>query len=227
MVSRPHDRYLAYLALRMDSRAGSHDPAVADQDELRTLVCTVARRARAEGDEDAPAILEGYAAVFNEIVTIGRWFREQIAPGAFAKAVKEDDVRALFNHNPDLVLGRTAAKTLALAEDTTGLRATITTPDTTVGRDVVTLVERGDISGMSFAFLVRKDTWEESDDPDSLELPLRTIQDVKLFDVAPVTYPAYPQTSIAARNRARAYLDRSVLAAQARERELLFAEADL
>jgi uncharacterized protein len=150
--------------------------------------------------------LSGYAAVFNEETVIGSsyWgFREKILPGAFADTIKVDDVRALFNHDANLVLGRRAGSekdTLQLREDDHGLRYDIDPPNTTQGRDLVELVKRGDVSQSSFAFIVPKggDDWNY-DDVQNGQLPLRTISKVQLMDVSPVTYPAYPTTSVSAR----------------------------
>lgn len=150
--------------------------------------------------DDGKKTLVGHAAVFNEPTEIDNWwfsFREQIAPGAFKATIKEDDIRALFNHNPDYILGRNTAGTLELSEDEKGLKTIIQPPDTQAARDVITSIERGDISQMSFAFQVLEEEWAygEEKEPD-----LRTIKKVRLFDVSPVTFPAYEGTDIALRS---------------------------
>jgi HK97 family phage prohead protease len=153
--------------------------------------------------ETEPTTLDGYAAVFRQETVIGDYFRETIEPGAFASAIKGADVRGLFNHDPNHVLGRTASKTMQLIEDETGLRYVIKPPDTTLGRDVMALVERGDITGSSFGFTVKRDSWTRPSKPG--ELPLRTIHEVDwLRDVGPVTFPAYEETSVSARDAASA-----------------------
>jgi HK97 family phage prohead protease len=136
----------------------------------------------------------GYAAVFNSEADIGGYFREKIAPGAFSDAVKAD-VRALIDHDSGRVIGRTTAGTLRMVEDDTGLSVEIDLPDTSDGRDLATLIERGDISGMSFGFMVTKQSWDETGDT-----PLRTIEAVDLFEVSVVAFPAYDDTSIAMRS---------------------------
>jgi len=136
----------------------------------------------------------GYAAVFNSETDIGGYFREVIAPGAFDQTLRQDDIRALFDHDSGRLLGRKSAGTLRLTEDSKGLRVEIDLPDTSDGRDVATLVERGDLDGMSFGFIVRKEQWDETIDP-----PRRTIQAVDLREVSAVTFPAYADTSIALR----------------------------
>ena len=140
--------------------------------------------------------LVGHAAVFNSPTTIAGAFREQVAPCAFTRALREgQDVRALVDHEPGKILGRTKANTLTLYEDGHGLVADIQLPDTSAGRDVVQSVGRGDLSGMSFAFTVAPggETWT----PGNVELDLQTLVDVDLSDVSVVTYPAYGDTDIA------------------------------
>jgi HK97 family phage prohead protease len=150
---------------------------------------------RAEGE---PPKIRGYAAVFNSLSEDLGGFREQISVGAFADAMGRDDVRALVNHDPNLVLGRNKSGTLVMREDGTGLSVEITPPDTQAARDLVALMERGDVSQMSFAFTVSKEdqSWERS----GTGPWLRTIRKVaRLFDVSVVTYPAYAATSAAVR----------------------------
>lgn len=149
--------------------------------------------------------ISGYAAVFNEETVIGGvfGFREKIAPGAFDDAITQDDVRALFNHDPNMLLGRTASGTLRLSADKRGLKYDVDLPDTQTAKDVRTLIKRGDVNGSSFGFVVTDDEWDERDVKKG-KLPLRTILKVELFDVSPVTFPAYPQTSVSARSKAQA-----------------------
>ena len=146
---------------------------------------------------DDDPIIRGYAAVFNELSTLLGGFREKIAPGAFKPALKgKPDVRALFNHDPNFVLGRMRTGTLRLAEDDHGLAVEIDPPETQWMRDLLVSLKRGDISQMSFAFRVGKDIWEQLDDGTQI----RTVTQIaELMDVSPVTYPAYPQTSVSAR----------------------------
>lgn len=142
--------------------------------------------------------LRGHAAVFHQLSEDLGGFREQIAPGAFLEAIEKDDIRALFNHNPDFVLGRNMAKTLRLSEDLRGLAIEIDLPDTQTVRDlVVAPIERGDVSQMSFGFSVRPggQDWAKDDEGRTI----RTLKKLRLYDVSPVTFPAYPQTDIAVR----------------------------
>ena len=146
-------------------------------------------------DEDGNSKIRGHAAVFNEEADI--WgFREKVAPGAFKDSIKVDDVRALFNHDPNFVLGRNTAGTLTLKEDKQGLAIEIDPPDTQFARDLQVSIRRGDISQMSFGFNVLEEEWKDGgDDPD-----LRTLNKVRLFDVSPVTFPAYEGTDVAVRS---------------------------
>jgi HK97 family phage prohead protease len=165
---------------------------MADQ-ERRTISQPVEYRQADEG-----ARLSGYAAIFDSPTEIAGMFREIVAPGAFAKAVADDDVRALFNHDANFVLGRTTSRTLRLTEDATGLRYDVDPPDTQWARDLMVSVQRGDVSQSSFAFEVLEDEWSYGTRG---EMPTRTIRAVKLYDVSPVTYPAYESTTVSARSR--------------------------
>jgi HK97 family phage prohead protease len=154
---------------------------------------------RQDGDGDAAPVIEGYAAVFGQLsVDLGGW-RERIAPGAFERSVTDNDVRALWEHDPQYVLGRNRAKTLTLEEDARGLRILAVPPRTSWAADLLESMRRGDVNQMSFGFYVRQDEWTEEPDFGLV----RTLRDVDLFDVSVVTYPAYPQTSAEARARAQ------------------------
>lgn len=158
---------------------------------------------RAEG---GPQTIVGHAAVFNEWTTLyrGRSFelREIIRPGAFRNAIAEaQDVRALFDHNSSIVLGRTRSGTARLFEDSRGLLCEIDPPDTQAARDVVTLLERGDVSGMSFAFSVREGGVKQSvRQEDGRDIYENECTDLDLYDVSVVTYPAYEATDVALRS---------------------------
>jgi uncharacterized protein len=138
--------------------------------------------------------ITGHASVFDEPYEL--WgFREQVARGAFKKTLKEADVAALWNHDANIVLGRNKSGTLRLSEDDTGLFYEVDLPDTQAARDLYTLIQRGDVYQSSFAFEIKREEWKQPEE-DSRELPLRTIKEVRLFDVSPVTYPASPSTDV-------------------------------
>jgi len=149
-----------------------------------------------ERADNTPRIV-GHAALFDSLSENLGGFREIIKPGAFARSIQEDDIRALFNHNPDVILGRNRADTLRLAEDDQGLAIEIDPPDTQAARDLMTSMRRGDINQMSFGFRVRAggSSWDEDENGDVV----RTLTDVALFDVSPVVYPAYPETDVGVR----------------------------
>jgi len=150
----------------------------------------------AEADDSAPKIA-GHAAVFDVETNIGGMFSEIVRPGAFGRAIEQSqDVRALFNHDENHVLGRTRNGTLRLTEDARGLAVEIDPPDTQVGRDVVELIRRGDVSQMSYAFVVQSEKWTERKGG----LPLREVLDLDLYDVSPVTYPAEITTEVGLRS---------------------------
>ena len=154
---------------------------------------------RVETRADRPGKrIAGYAAVFNSATEIAGAFREVIEPGAFKRAIEaSQDTVALINHNPDRMLGRTRSGTLELQEDARGLSFSIDPPDTQDARELLTLMERGDISGASFAFRVAPggERWDYRSKP-----PVRTLTDLDLLDVSVVVSPAYPDASAALRS---------------------------
>ncbi len=150
---------------------------------------------------DGKNTLFGYAAKYNrDSKPICGEFIERIAPGAFDRTLKEGtiDVRALFNHSMDYPLGRLGAKTLRLYTDDTGLRYEIDLADTTCGRDVRAYVEHGDVYGSSFKFRCQQDAWVYPTERGGMAQ--RTLLDCDLYDVSPVTDPAYEDTSVAIRS---------------------------
>lgn len=150
-------------------------------------------------EEASEGKLYGYAALFDSVSEDLGGFREVIRPGAFADSLRDyPDVRALAQHDSRMVLGRTQNGTLKLEEDSRGLRVEITPPDTSAGRDIVELVRRGDVDAMSFAFEVTDPRHEDVDYTGVL--PLRILRQVRLYEVSLVTFPAYPETSIALRS---------------------------
>ncbi len=136
-------------------------------------------------------VLTGYAAVFNEPTQI--WdYDEQILPGAFNRSLSEGaDVRALFNHQDSHVIARRSGGTLELSEDAKGLFFRMRVPDTQAARDLIENIRHGNISGMSIGFVVQREEWRE----DGNRL-LRSLLDVELIEISPVTFPAYEGTSI-------------------------------
>lgn len=136
-------------------------------------------------------VIRGYAAVFNSLSEDLGGFREIIAPGAFQGALGED-IRALWNHDSNHVIGRTAAGTLMLEEDDKGLRVEIQPPESAGW--MVESIRRGDVTQMSFGFRTLRDDWANDDGE-----VIRTLQLVRLIEVSPVAFPAYPETEAAMR----------------------------
>ena len=148
-------------------------------------------------DDSLDGKIVGHASVFDSwSETLGGIFpfKEIVRKGTFTETIKFDDIRALFNHDPNFVLGRNKAGTLELEEDEIGLRVVITPPDTSWANDLIKNLRRGDISQMSIGFIVLEDTWGTQDGID-----IREIKKVQLFDVSIVTYPAYTQTDVGVR----------------------------
>lgn len=185
--------------------------------EIRDLETTMERRTyTAELRIEPPSIgkrtptIRGYAAKFNTLSELmpmkdvdGKtvYFREQLMPGCFATAIPVSDVRSLFNHDVNLIMGRTLAGTLRIKEDDVGLAFENDPPDTTYSRDLQISMQRGDITNCSFGFNVaaKGDSWErDSANPGQFIRSIHTIS--RLYDASPVTYPAYVDTSCALRS---------------------------
>ena len=138
---------------------------------------------RAEDDEN---VVIGYGSVFNSLSNELGGFKEIIAPGAFDGRL-EDDVRFLFNHDPNMLLARSTNGTLKMSIDEVGLRYEAAIPDTSVGRDIITLLKNNTLSENSFAFVVEDDSWEIKEGQN-----IRTINKVSMLaDISLVSYPAY------------------------------------
>ena len=185
----------------MDSRTKNTDL------ELRVLMEPFQLETRGEGAAKQNVIV-GYASVFGKrSVALGDWageFYEEIAPGALDGRLT-DDVICCFNHNESQLLGRNSkeAGTLRLSLDAKGLRYECDLPDTSAGRDVMEYIRRKEVTGSSFRFKVKRDSWRQITEGDKT-FDLRTITQIeRLADVAPVTFPAYPDSEVQARSASR------------------------
>lgn len=159
--------------------------------ETRSMLAPIS--VEAETKDDQAPVFRGHAAVFDQESQDLGGFTEVIARGAFRRALTESqDTVALFNHDSNLVLGRTTNRTLELKEDPRGLHAEFNAPDTQYARDIRELVKRGDVHQMSFAFTVLRDDWQERSDGTVLR---RVLEVDRLYDVSLVTTPAYTQTT--------------------------------
>lgn len=137
--------------------------------------------------------LTGYAVKWDSLshVLFDEFF-EQFSPYAFRDHLAAgQDVLALWEHDPKSLLGRTSSGTLALSEDETGLHFALNPPDTQLGRDVLTMVERGDITGMSFGFRALKDHWNTARKP-----YVRTVHSAELREITITSLPAYPESAV-------------------------------
>ena len=168
-----------------------------DEAERRYFTTTVKMEKRAEDSEEKNTI-QGMAALFNNVTRIGDWFDEEILPGAFDD-VMNDDVRCLFNHNPNFVLARSNAGkgTLSLKLTPEGLAYSYETPNRSYAKDLEDAINSGDVSGSSFAFRIKEQKWTQRKDDVELR---QIIKFEKLLDVAPVTFPAYPDASVGKRS---------------------------
>ncbi len=165
------------------------------EDELMERRCSPLDEFRFDAEKNE---ITGYAARFNVWSEDLGGFKERIKSGAFSQSIKNGDVRLLFNHDPNYILARTVNGTLKLEEDRKGLLYTASLPDTTYAQDLKESIRRGDISQNSFGFRVINDKWKVSDDKNMLSE--RTLTEVKLYDVSPVVFAAYPQTTVKVRS---------------------------
>ncbi len=160
-----------------------------------------------------PSKITGYAAVYYNASDPGTEFVmcrygsfslvERLMPGCFDRAVREDDVRGYYNHDRSAILGRTKSGTLRLSTDAKGLRYEIDPPDTQLARDLLESLKRGDITGSSFAFDYQETSTVDQRLPDGTEREIIEVRSVILYDVGPVTEPAYASTTSEARAQAR------------------------
>ncbi|UAN42635.1 MULTISPECIES: HK97 family phage prohead protease [unclassified Enterobacter] len=186
---------------------------------------------RAEQHDQQPTRIIGYGSVFNSRSEPLWGFREIIKPGAFDD-VLGDDVRGLFNHDPNFILGRSASGTLTVSTDERGLRYDIEAPDTQTIRDLVLApMLRGDINQSSFAFRVARDGERWYEDEDGVVI-CEISRFSRLFDVSPVTYPAYTEADYGVRSmkawleaRDSGALQKAINQRMARERVLTLLNA--
>ena len=152
----------------------------------------------ARDQEEAKPVFTGKAILFNQETNLCEGIYEKISEKAFEKGLHEDDIRCLFNHDPNFVLGRNRSGTLALKKRQDGLYFSVTPPANQWCEDLKESVKRGDINQCSFAFAVQKDDFK-MDEEGGVH---RTILDGKLYDISIVTYPAYEETLVNVRSKA-------------------------
>ncbi|XVU22530.1 HK97 family phage prohead protease [Actinoplanes sp. CA-054009] len=163
--------------------------------ERRTFASEVETRTAGENQR----VITGYAYKFRALSEILGKFREQILEGAGAESIQKDDIRALFNHDANYVLGRNTSGTLRMSEDSTGLEYEIQADERqSYVRDLLIAMERGDVDKSSFGFRATEQSWDKTKEGTAL----RSIQKMALFDVSPVTYPAYSASESGVSKRA-------------------------
>lgn len=151
---------------------------------------------RASGGVGAGAKIIGYTAVFGKRSQKLGDFYEVVQPGAFAESIEQDDIRALWQHDSSVVLGRTKSGTLRLSEDSRGVHVAIDPPSWATPQ--VETIKRGDVDQMSFGFRTIEDRWSVEDGQ-----TVRTLVKAQLLDVSPATFASYPQTEVAVRSLRR------------------------
>ncbi|WIV10538.1 HK97 family phage prohead protease [Proteiniborus sp. MB09-C3] len=147
--------------------------------------------------EDDKMTISGYVVQFNKRSKVMWDFVEVVAKGAFRESLKNNVIKALWNHDSNLVLGSTKNSTLRLLEDDFGLRFELDLPNTNWGRDAWESVRRGDVDGVSFGFFVIEDNWEYLKDEDLYQ---RTLLNVDLFEISPTPFPAYGDSQVSCRS---------------------------
>lgn len=153
-------------------------------------------------DGEKGLVLRGKGAVFNRWYNVGG-FREQVSPTAFNKTLKDHpDIRGMFNHDPNFLLGRTKSETMRLSVDERALNYEIDIDrDDSQAMSVAAKIRRGDVDGSSMAFMAVKDTWEEEKDSSGKVTRIsRTLEEVRLIETGPVVFPASPTTSVKVRS---------------------------
>jgi len=151
-----------------------------------------------EATDGQPPVIEGTAVVYNRWSQDLGGFKERVLPGAFTNSLAGSDIRALFNHDVNIILGRNKSGTLSLTDMAQGLRTHIEPPETDLVRDMVLVpMKRRDVNQMSFSFRTRQDEWREPKKDGALWE--RDLIEAELFDVSVVTFPAYTQTDAAVR----------------------------
>lgn len=195
----------------MDTLSAKRHPATYRPAEMARAVSSRVERdilnaVEIRAGKDGKRAIFGHAAVFNTIYSVNDFwmtYTEKCAPGCFAKTIKEADIRCLFNHDPNILLGRTKNGTLMLSEDDVGLAYEASPPDTIWANSVMNMLERGDVDQSSMGFVPIRETWGTVLDPDGDQkndvVDCRTLLEVHLYDVSPVTYAASPTTDSAVR----------------------------
>lgn len=195
--------------------------------EIRALPVTL--EVRASEGEDGKRTITGAIKYETDSAEMRDWygdrFVEQIASGAFAESIATRGVVGLWSHDTSQVLGNTKSGTVRLFDGAKELRFEIDLPDTAVGNDAFTLVQRGDVDGVSFGMRVTKDKWS-SEKRDDGKLYRRTILNAELYEISPVAFPAYPANEVSTRSLEE-FKATEQRAADQYEKEKILIELDL
>lgn len=173
--------------------------------ESRTIAKTRHPVLTRAGDDDSGLGIEGFGSVSGQATTLGTYYQwdEIVEPGAWAESIKTGDIRCMKNHDTNWLLGRTASGTLTLEDRDEGLWYSVDiNPDDPAAVGTHAQVARGDIDGSSVWFRVVREEWTEPTDDNALERPQRRILEGMLFETGPVVFPAFEQTTAAARSLA-------------------------
>lgn len=155
---------------------------------------------RAASSSDGKMVIKGRPAVYGSLSKDLGGFREVLMPGCFDESLDDPEIYATFNHNDSAIIGRVSAGTLQVGSDNVGLTMRCELPQNTLGRDLYESIQRGDISKMSFGMLVADDSWDTDKDEDGSEFDRRSVKKARIFEVSPVTTPAYSASSVSARS---------------------------
>lgn len=164
-------------------------------DERETRALSPDIELRAQDDGKGERVAAGYAVLYGAQTNIGDMWVEEFREGAFTKSLQNRDVIAIHSHEFARIVGRMKAGTLDIREDRKGLAFENRLPDTTDGRDLAVLLERGDIAGMSFGFRATVQEWDDTSDP-----PTRTIIEAELYEITYTAIPQYDQTEVGLRS---------------------------
>lgn len=173
--------------------------------EFRSVPKAIGPVLARDADDEAGPIIEGLGSVYNQVTTIGQYYPidEVVDPEAWSKTISEGDIRSMKNHDTNWLLGRTKSGSLRLTEKAEGLHYEIdVNTDDPNAMSTHAQVARGDIDGSSVWFRVIREEWTEPSDSNGLERPLRRILEAELYEVGPVVFPAFEQTTSTARSLA-------------------------
>lgn len=180
------------------------------RDDLIRMTRLDAAQFELRGDEQDGRTMVGYPIVFNRWTEINGWegqFLERVHPGAVSKTLREnrDQVKVLFNHGMDPSIGeKPLGRATVMEADDTGVYVEVPLARTSYNEDIAELLRSGVLDGMSFRFSVVKEDWNDTPERSNLNpdgLPERTIRELRLYELGPVTFPAYSATSVGVRSR--------------------------